>query len=281
MNNSLPKIFIASSAENIDVLEAINENLDRDALTTTWKHLFAPSSNTLEQLIQSTREVDFAAFVFSPEDIAQIRGESYSIPRDNVLFELGLFMGALGKDRCFIITPRGKELKLPSDLLGITPIDYNSEREDKDLAQALTAPTTKIKRVLKKLGKLETKSLSAPQKLNLSAELNKLSTEEMSLLEVLANTYNSSEEGSTSWEIKKELNNSPEIHVDYNLILLTKKQLIERNINANFNGESYITFSITKFGLDIYIATGPHERNTTCSPEAPPFPVMGMDDVPF
>jgi hypothetical protein len=63
--------------------------------------------------------------------------------RDNVIFELGLFMGRLGKQRCFFVVPRGKQrLRLPTDLLGVTPADYNDGTAN--LRAALGPATTKI-----------------------------------------------------------------------------------------------------------------------------------------
>jgi predicted nucleotide-binding protein len=67
---------------------------------------------------------DFGIFVFSPDDTAEMRGKLFSIPRDNVVYELGLFSGALGTNRCFFVTPLGNDLHILSDLLGITSGDY-------------------------------------------------------------------------------------------------------------------------------------------------------------
>ena len=46
------------------------------------------------------------------------------VPRDNVIFELGLLMGALGRERVFILKPRNVDIRIPSDLLGVTWLDY-------------------------------------------------------------------------------------------------------------------------------------------------------------
>src|SRR5438270_12555465 len=45
-------------------------------------------------------------------------GSGQASPRDNVVFEAGLFGGALGMSRTFIVHAGGA--KLPSDLLGLT-----------------------------------------------------------------------------------------------------------------------------------------------------------------
>ena len=65
--------------------------------------------------------------------------------RDNVYFELGLFMGSIGPERCFIVMPRNEAFHLPSDLAGITPVDYNSSRTDGDLISAMNRTCTLIR----------------------------------------------------------------------------------------------------------------------------------------
>lgn len=56
---------------------------------------------------------------------AEVRDEEWSTPSDNVVFELGLFMGSLGRQRAILMEPKGVKLKLPSDLAGITTIKYH------------------------------------------------------------------------------------------------------------------------------------------------------------
>ena len=46
-------------------------------------------------------------------------------PRDNVVFETGLFMGAMGRDRVFVVYDKKAELKIPSDFDGITMAGFD------------------------------------------------------------------------------------------------------------------------------------------------------------
>lgn len=103
--------------------EAINLNLDRSAETVIWT-IPKQLHNYIDTLLDLTRSVDYAAFLFTPDDLIIMRGNEKSAIRDNVLFELGLFMGYFGKERCFIIHSRDSEHHASSGLLGITPIDY-------------------------------------------------------------------------------------------------------------------------------------------------------------
>ncbi len=71
---------------------------------------------------------DFAVLVLTPDDVTESRGASQLSPRDNVLFECGLFMGRLGRERAFIVCDKSTKLKLPSDLAGVSLIPYDGSR---------------------------------------------------------------------------------------------------------------------------------------------------------
>jgi hypothetical protein len=62
----------------------------------------------------------FAQDDWTSADVAQ---DGQASPRDNVVFEAGLFGGALGIRRTFILHAHGS--KLPSDLLGLTSVRYD------------------------------------------------------------------------------------------------------------------------------------------------------------
>jgi hypothetical protein len=73
--------------------------------------------------------------IWAPDDLAESKGESKASPRDNVIFECGLFMGAVGKERVFIVYDQSVEIKIPSDFAGITLANYDGARVRGDDAQ--------------------------------------------------------------------------------------------------------------------------------------------------
>src|SRR4051812_19239209 len=125
-----PHIFLGSSGKQEKLLQALTRGLEDIAQVEPWTTSFLPGTTTLERLLELTHEVDFAAFVFARDDwttndqpAADPTGSGQASPRDNVVFEAGLFGGALGMRRTFILHARGA--KLPSDLLGLTCVRYD------------------------------------------------------------------------------------------------------------------------------------------------------------
>ncbi len=146
-----PRIFIGSSTEGLDVAYAIQENLEHDSNSTVWTQgIFELSSNSLDDLILALDNFDFGIFVFKPDDITEMRSIKLNTVRDNVIFELGLFIGKLGKKRVFFVLPDStKNFHLPTDLLGVTSGKYNNSREDSNLKAALGPFCNQVRNKLK------------------------------------------------------------------------------------------------------------------------------------
>ena len=124
-----PRIFLGSSGKQAKLLQALTRGLEEVAQVEPWTTSFNPGTTTLERLLELTREVDFAAFVFAQDDwtsntspTSGSAAPGQASPRDNVVFEAGLFGGVLGMRRTFILHANGA--KLPSDLLGLTCVRY-------------------------------------------------------------------------------------------------------------------------------------------------------------
>ena len=126
-----PRIFLGSSGKQEKLLRALTRGLEEVAQVEPWTTSFNPGTTTLERLVELANEVDFAAFVFAQDDwttqsskVLLSPESGQASPRDNVVFEAGLFGGTLGMRRTFILHANGA--KLPSDLLGLTCVRYEA-----------------------------------------------------------------------------------------------------------------------------------------------------------
>jgi predicted nucleotide-binding protein len=151
--NIVPCVFIGSSTESKKAALAVKKSLDKVAKTVVWtqKDVFEPGKFTLESLEENAQRSDFAVMVFGPDDVIFSRGNRQAGPRDNVIFELGLFMGALERKRAFVIAPRGKKLKIPTDILGTNFVTY-PVGGSQSLDRAIDEACGTLKHVIKKNG---------------------------------------------------------------------------------------------------------------------------------
>ncbi len=148
--NDQPKLFVISSVEALDVANEIQSGVQRDCLPTVWTNgVFWTSGYPLESLERAVSEADFAVAVAQFEDTVTSRGSSHAALRDNVVFELGLFMGQLGRRRTILVHPRLPTLKLPSDLVGITTVSYQQGKPE-DLPTLLGPVCTEIRKVIRR-----------------------------------------------------------------------------------------------------------------------------------
>src|ERR1035438_4367987 len=148
------KVFVGSSVGGLSHARAVKQNLDYDAWVRLWNQgIFHTGSYPLDDLIAALDDADFGAFIFLPEDILILNRQNETsqtkVVRDNVLFELGMFVGRLGMDRVFMIKPRAKELHLPSDLLGVNAPDFN---DDPNLEAALGSAAADIRTRMQTIG---------------------------------------------------------------------------------------------------------------------------------
>lgn len=173
MAGAKPSVFVGSSTEGLPIAEAIQRRLEFVADVNIWNQAtFDLSSVTIEALEEKCRESDFAIFVLTPDDVKIQREKETAAVRDNVIFELGLFAGTLGRRRCFLVHDRERKIDLPSDLAGITPAKFSLQRSG-NLDASLGAPCSVIANAMKAQAlrpKLSSKALAAIDEISLCCE---------------------------------------------------------------------------------------------------------------
>lgn len=123
------RLFIGSSSEELETAKTVQKLLENDFEVVIWnenlwdKSVFKLNNNFLHDLLKAPLKFDFGILIGSPDDKVEVRGKEYLQARDNILFELGLFIGRLGIQRCaFLVHEDVKEL---SDLSGIFISKFN------------------------------------------------------------------------------------------------------------------------------------------------------------
>src|ERR1700704_2523030 len=194
-----PRIFIGSSGKQEKLLQSLTRGLEDVADVVPWTTSFNPGTTTLERLLELTREVDFAALVFARDDWTSTGPAASSppetaqaSPRDNVVFEAGLFGGALGMRRTFILHANGS--KLPSDLLGLTAIRYG----EATTAAEMKTVNQKLRNAIESSGRV-----ARIEGLWWQYSLTERTTREpsaISLLRISRDRHGSVEVGGRSWQ---------------------------------------------------------------------------------
>lgn len=125
-----PRIFIGSSSEGLEVAKEVKAFFEDDYEAYLWTDdIFKFNENFLETLMKEANLFDFGLLIFTKDDYTKSRLNGFETPRDNVIFEYGLFLGRLGRNNAFII--KDEDVKLPSDLLGITLATFKCKKKKK------------------------------------------------------------------------------------------------------------------------------------------------------
>lgn len=292
-----PSLFIASSVEGLRIADAINANLEHDAHCTIWRAgTFKLSSQSVDDLVKKSSAVDFAVFAFTPDDVATIRKHEAAVARDNVVFEMGLFIGAIGKERCYIVKPRGVDMHLPSDLLGMNPADYAADRPDGDVESALNYACKQIKDRIRELGAINRSPFTkAPGSSKHVANPPDYRLEDVDLmfLAECVKSHVSGPAGRSFDDISREVSKYPDHALTLSAIKLVRLGYVAKTVEEGYNGEyEYYAYAATEDGLDVFLKNEsrivgmhrppPPARGRTAPARKPSSGFDDMDDdIPF
>jgi predicted nucleotide-binding protein len=159
-----PKLFVGSSSEAKEIARKFCGALNDIATTVLWDKApeFEPTKCTLAGIFKAIDEYDFGLFILTPDDHIVSRGVKGSCARDNVILELGCFLGKLGADRTFAVTQethakaKNKKIKIISDLDGIH-IPHFSVTNKHEILSSIDAAVQKIRDKISEVGRIRKK----------------------------------------------------------------------------------------------------------------------------
>lgn len=129
--NKKPIVFLGSSTKGKRKLAQIIEILKKNNIVVKpWTtDVFNLSKTTIENLEICLQECDFAILIVTSDDKTIKNGKEVMSPRDNIIFELGLAMGYLGRERTICLLHEPTKIEFPSDLSGVTYLDYKKKKD--------------------------------------------------------------------------------------------------------------------------------------------------------
>ncbi len=152
------RIFIGSSGKAYDRIvtplrAAILRIADESDHVDTWKDDAGVGNNEhiLSALLRRLEDSDFGIFIFAADDPGQHGQQMVVRPRDNVVFEAGMFVARLGPERTYIVLERNAhEL---TDIQGLQHLELDTRSESRlnagcdDIARRIIKDVRRLKSV--------------------------------------------------------------------------------------------------------------------------------------
>ena len=170
---SKPRVFIGSSVEGRGIAEHVQSELETFAECVRWSQgVVGVSESTLDSLFVVVKDFDFAVLVLTPGDLDPEPIKGRHSPRDNILFELGLFVGALGRGRTFVIHAKDAIMTHALDFAGLTPITFMPRG-----AQEREAALAPVCSLLRSLVQASYRPRSEPPTISVSETMTRMASE--------------------------------------------------------------------------------------------------------
>lgn len=153
------KVFIASSGRTLTLAEKLRDELQTEFCEgVLWveesKH--QPGATIIEMLENAGEKYDFAVIILARDDVI-VRGKDDTLKaRDNCVFEAGMFVAYLKRERCFLVNSV-EQRDLPSDLGGVISLPFvepDNLSDRQACAEALRNVSATIKDSIQRLGRV-------------------------------------------------------------------------------------------------------------------------------
>lgn len=122
------KVFVVHGRDD-GMKQAVARTLEKLGLTPVILHEQPDQGRTIIEKFVDYSDVSFAVVLLSPDDLAYPKDaspkEAKLRARQNVILELGFFLGKLGRENVLVVYREEKNFEMPSDYSGVlyTPYD--------------------------------------------------------------------------------------------------------------------------------------------------------------
>jgi hypothetical protein len=118
------KVFVVHGHED-GPRESVARYLERIGFEAIILHEQANQGRTIIEKVEAYADVGFAVVVLTPDDVGGVRdGPTHPRARQNVILELGYFIGRLGRSR--VMALKVGDVEIPSDFHGVVYESYSS-----------------------------------------------------------------------------------------------------------------------------------------------------------
>jgi predicted nucleotide-binding protein len=124
-SNTSSKVFIVHGHDEA-CRESVARFLEQQGIQPIILHEQASKGRTIIEKLEAHADVDFAIVLLTPDDVGSVADSQEPLKpraRQNVILELGYFIGKLGRDRVCAI--HKDSVALPSDILGVVYVPFD------------------------------------------------------------------------------------------------------------------------------------------------------------
>jgi hypothetical protein len=119
------RVFVVHGHDD-GIKETVARFLEKLGLEAIVLHERPSKGRTVIEKVEANSEVGFAVVILTPDDVGaskKLRKRLKDRARQNVILELGYFLGKLGRER--VCALHVKEVELPSDFHGVVYVSYD------------------------------------------------------------------------------------------------------------------------------------------------------------
>lgn len=133
MNITQSKRVFLVHGHNEEMKQSVARFLEKLDLELLILHEQPGKGRTIIEKFENYSDVCFTVVLLSADDLAFVKGDNHENSRfrarQNVILELGYFLGKLGRDKVAALYEDGQFIEIPSDYTGVEFISYSGSND--------------------------------------------------------------------------------------------------------------------------------------------------------